>query len=251
MKRFALTGCLLLGLAAIPCTTPAAPVEVSPTLGLTPLKAVYHVKISGFGGGFGSGKGELELRGDSGGLTYRMTLAPTGLLAIFADTVEITARMRLEGGRVVPEEYMKRHRKNKDKDRRYAFDPGRSSVEVLQEGKTWFLEASDGTLDEASMQLQLILDAQRHNGPWRYTVMSNDKIKHYSLTETGNESIDSAFGRIETIKLQRVRLHAGEQSEIDYYYWLSPAHRYLPIRVEKLENGKTKRVLTAREIRFD
>ena len=250
LKRFALTGCacLLLGLAAAPCAVSVVQTEPFDTLELAPLKAVYNVRI----GNFGTGKGEMELRADGDGLSYRMVVAPTGLLAtMFGDAVEINARMRLEGGRVIAEEYTKEYRRNKSRNQHYRFDPNRSSVEMLEEGKTRFLEAPDGTLDEASMQLQLILDARRHDGPWLYAVASNDKIKRYRFAEIGTEHIDSAFGRVETVKIQRIRLRATGKSEIDYYYWLSPAHRYLPVRAEKLEDGKTERVLTVREISFD
>ena len=238
---------MLLVLVVTPCGTLVAQTDPFDTLGLAPLKAVYHLRI----GNFGTGKGELELRADGDGLAYRMNIAPTGLARLFGDTVEISARMHLAQGRVIAGEFIKKYRRNKDKNERYAFDRNRSSVEVLQEGRTWFLEAPGRVLDEASMQLQLILDARRHDGPWHYTVASNGKIKRYRLGEIGTEYIDSAFGRIETIKIQRTRLHDAGENEIDYYYWLSPAYRYLPVRAEKLENEKVERVLTARTISFD
>ena len=239
-------GCLLPCLAIVLCNTVTAQTDAFHASEPVSLEITYDLQA----GNFGTGKGRLKLHANDGRLSYELTIKPTGLARLFGDSLDVSARMRIEKERVLAEEYMEKHRKNETRRQHYRFEANRSTVKVLHEGKTYSLKVPEGALDEASMQIQLILDTQRHDGPWHYAVVSNGKIKHYRFTEVGSENIDSAFGRIRTIKIRRARLRNGKESDTDYHYWLSPTHRYLPIKAEKLENGKVKRTLTAQAIRF-
>lgn len=245
MKNPAANLCLLACLV-VACREVPAQGGASDSSGITPLEIIYSIRS----GTFASGKGKLNLSVDGNRLNYELTVVPTGLTNLFAGTAHATARMRLDEGRIISEEYIKKYRGNPDKEERYRFDTKKSSVEVLHKERVYTLETPREVFDEAAMQLQLTLDVQRHDGPWRYTVISNGRIRHYRFAEIGREHIDSAFGRIETVKVQRARSGDSGKNEADYYYWLSPAHRYLPVRIEKLSDGKVKRKLTARSIRF-
>lgn len=246
MKSFVFRLCLLACPVMLCCEAVARQDDAFDPPGLAPLEIVYDVRH----GTFASAKGTLKLDVDGNRLDYALTIVPTGLTSLFAGAVDVTARMRLDKERIVAEEYIKKYRGNPAREERYRFDTQKSSVEVLHKERMYTLETPHGAFDEASVQLQLILDVQQHGGPWYYTVTSNGKVKRYRFSEIGREPVDSAFGRIETIKIQRARLRDTGKEEIDYCYWLSPAHRYLPVRAEQLSDEKVKRKLTARSISF-
>ena len=210
-----------------------------------PFKATFDIRIAPLGAA--TAVAQLELNDDR--LLYTSTITPRGLISkLSGDTLHFTAQMRYENGRVIAEEYSKTHARNTKKDQRYRFETHGRSVEILKKGRVYFLEAPTGTLDEVSMQLQMILDAHAGNSPWHYTLVSNGKLKRYRLVEVGGEIITTALGNIETIRIERTRLRGGKNDTIDLRYWLSPTHHYLPIKVERLKDGKAKGTITIKAI---
>ncbi len=214
---------------------------------LTPFKVTYDIQFAGLNAG--EGIVQLELDGDR--LLYTSTVTPRGLFALlFGDTLQVSTRLRRESERIVAEEYTKKYARHSKKDQRYRFEAHGHSVEVLKKGRVYFLATPGGTLDEASMQLQLTRDARTRGGPWRYTAVSNGKLKRYRFTEVGIETVATTLGEIEAVRVERTRVRDGRDDEPDYRYWLSPAHHYLPIRVERLKDGQGERELVVKAIDF-
>lgn len=238
MSRRATRACARLVLCAAACSACGAE--------LADFKIDYDVRLSGIG----AGNGVVRLEVSDSRLLYVSTVTPRGLLStLFGDTLQIRARLRLEDGRLVAEEYVKEHARNPDRDQRYRFEAHGHAVEVLKKGRVSFLSIPSGTLDEASVQLQLTLDVAAGDGPWRYAVVSNGKLKHYRFTRAGAEKITTALGEIETLRVERARLRGGESDELDHRYWLSPAHGYLPVKVERIKDGRVKRTLNVTQLR--
>ena len=212
---------------------------------LAPFEVVYDVRLVGIG----AGESTVQLEIDDDHLLYTSTTVPRGILAVLFGSVQASARMRRENGVLIPEEYLTRHARNPNRDQRYVFDAHGRSVDVLKEGRTYLLPVERGTLDEASVQLQLMRDARGNDGPWSYPVVSNGKLKRYRFTATGVETITTALGEIETLRVERVRVRDDREDTTDHHYWLSPGHHYLPVRVERLKKGKVRRVITVKTIR--
>ena len=215
---------------------------------ITPFKVSYDIKLSGLD----AGKSIVEVSVDDNLVSYALSISPRGIVAmLFGDTIHINAHMRLEKGRLLAKEYIKKHQRKQSKDQHYRFDADGLSVETLHKEHIDFLDIPKGTLDEASAQLQLILDAQTHNAVWHHTVVADGKLKHYQFSRVGTERIVTTFGDIETIKIARAKVRDKQVSEIDHFYWLSPAHHYLPIRVDRIKKGKVKRTMIAKTIDFN
>ena len=238
-RRAATTGARLI-LCAVACSAAGVNAE------LVDFRIDYDVRLAGIGAG--NGVVRLEVNDDR--LLYVLTVTPRGLFStLFGDTLQIRSRLRSEDGHLVAEEYVKEHARNPEKDQRYRFEAHGRAVEVLKEGRVSFLSIPPGTLDEASVQLQLTLDVPAGDGPWHYTVVSNGKLKHYRFTRADAEKITTALGEIDTLRVERTRLHNGEDDELDHRYWLSPAHGYLPVKVERVEDGRVKRTMTVTRLR--
>ncbi len=212
---------------------------------LAPFEITYDIQLAGLG----AGKGTVQLKPNGNRLLYITTVTPRGLLStLFGDTLKIRTHIHLEEGRIVAEEYIKEYTRKADRKQRYRFEAHGRSVEILKKGRVYFLPVPAGTLDEASVQLQLSRDVAARDGPWHYAVVSNGKLRHYRFAETGVETITTTLGKIETVRVERTKVRDTGNHTIDHRYWLSPAHRHLPVKVERIEDGRVKRTMVATTI---
>ena len=236
----------------IATSTTAIPGTDAATAGLAPFEITYNIRFVGLG----VGESTVRLENSGNHLLYTTTVTPRGVLAaLFGDKLQINTRLRREdraqGTTLVAEEYTQKHARNPDKDQRYRFEAHGRSVEVLKEGRVYFLAIPPGTLDEAGVQLRMIDDVRRHDVSWDYPVVSNGKIKHYRFTEAGMETIATTLGEIKALKIERTRVRDGKSGEVDHRYWLSLAHGHLPVKVERLKGGKIQRVMTVKTIKLE
>ena len=245
MNNYTTTACrlvlLCLGLAA--CAAGASGGTSQPI----PFEIHYEVRVIGFG----KGESTVELEQHNDRWMYRFDVTPKGILALLpGDTVKIHARMRYEDRRLISEEYTQEHSRLTDKNLRYRFGADGHSVEVLKKGKMHFLHIPEGTLDEAAAQLQLTYDAARRDRPWERTVVAGGRLKRYRFQKAGTETIDTALGRINALRIERIRLRSSGTREMDHRYWLSPTHHYLPVRVERIKKDTVTRILTVKALRL-
>lgn len=108
------------------------------------------------------------------------------------------------------------------------FDRAEGRVEGLKRGKPWELEAPPGVLDRVVGPLQLMHDLAEGRDRLRYSIATRGKLRHYTLTQEGTETIDTALGRLQTVKVVRRREGGGETTTL----WCAPALDYLAVRVE-------------------
>lgn len=108
------------------------------------------------------------------------------------------------------------------------FDRAEDRVEGLKRGKPWALEAPPGVLDRVVGPLQLMHDLAEGRDQLHYSVAERGKLRRYSLTQEGTETLDTALGRLDTVKMVRRREGGGEVTTL----WCAPALNYLAVRVE-------------------
>ncbi len=101
-------------------------------------------------------------------------------------------------------------------------------VEGLKRGKPWALEAPSGVLDRVVGPLQLMHDLAEGRDETRYSIAERGRLRHYRLTREGTETLNTALGRLETVKVVRRREGGGETTTL----WCAPALDYLAVRVE-------------------
>jgi len=145
--------------------------------------------------------------------------------------VYITERSEAEihGRSFRPLEYQyDRYGKNTTRNIRVTFDWQNEVVFNTAEGHTWRMPLPSGTLDKLSYLLALMGDLSDGKRTMRYTIADGGRLKTYEMREAGTETLDTALGTLETLRIRRVR-HAdyGEAT-----LWCAPALGFLPVKLE-------------------
>lgn len=96
------------------------------------------------------------------------------------------------------------------------------------EGHTWRMPLPQGTLDKLSYLLALMGDLSAGKRRLRYTIADGGRLKTYDMREAGTETLETALGTFETLRIRRLR-------RADYgeaILWCAPALGYLPVKLE-------------------
>jgi hypothetical protein len=89
-----------------------------------------------------------------------------------------------------------------------------------------------GLLDQHSLTLALISDLQAGKGPtFRYQTIVKGKIEPYTFRIVENQSIETALGRLDTVKVERVRQTANGKSTL---IWFAKTKNFLPVKFQEL-----------------
>jgi hypothetical protein len=121
-----------------------------------------------------------------------------------------------------------RYGKNATRNVRVTFDWQNEAVFNTAQAHTWRMPLPPGTLDKLNYLLALMGDLVDGKRSMRYTIADGGRLKTYEMREAGSETLDTALGTLETLKMRRVR-HAdyGEAT-----LWCAPALGFLPVKLE-------------------
>ena len=87
-------------------------------------------------------------------------------------------------------------------------------------------------LGPVTYQLQLRRHLQYQALPVELQVLRRGRVKTYRFELLGEESIDTGLGRVDTVKVQRVR----ENSDRHTVFWLAPEWDYLIVKLAQRED---------------
>ena len=89
-----------------------------------------------------------------------------------------------------------------------------------------------GLLDQHSVTLALISDLQAGKGPvFKYQTIVKGKIETYTFRRAGEQTLDTALGRLDTVKIERVRQTANGKSTL---IWFAKDKNFLPVKFQEL-----------------
>lgn len=89
-------------------------------------------------------------------------------------------------------------------------------------------------------QLQLSRDLVTAQGKYCYQVLMRGKVKDYCFAATGEQVLNTALGKINTVQLRRIR----EDRERETLFWLAPQWDYLLVKLwQKEEDGETYEIV--------
>lgn len=105
----------------------------------------------------------------------------------------------------------------------------------VEEDESWTLTLSPQVFDPLSHQFamsqQLRSDqAIAYSDTYEYSVIDGDKIESHLYQLTGEETLQTPLGKLNTVKLERVR---GENSSRSTIIWLAPDWDFLVARIEQ------------------
>lgn len=112
---------------------------------------------------------------------------------------------------------------------RVAFDWNDGVVLNTAEGHTWRMKVAPGTLDKLNYLLALMRDLAAGKRSMQYSIADGGRLKRYELRADGTETLETALGTLETLKVVRLRRDGGARATL----WCAPALGYLPVKLER------------------
>jgi hypothetical protein len=109
---------------------------------------------------------------------------------------------------------------------------GRTSYLYKDHKKSVAVPYQPGLLDQHSVTLALISDLQAGKGPtFKYQTIVKGKIEPYTFRIVENQTIETALGRLDTVKVERVRQTANGKSTL---IWFAKTKNFLPVKFQEL-----------------
>ncbi len=191
----------------------------------------YAVKYEVNYNGIKVGEMTQQLTAGTNGRQTLQTVAYTTGLVSWLKSDKITERSiwRDANGALSPLSYTYRYSgNNKEAFERLDFDWQTGIVKSLRDGKVTELAVEAGTFDKHMYQLPLRRDLAKGLRQLRYPVADRGKLEQYEFEVLTEELVETdTLGRINCLKLKKGTT----------YIWVAPKFDYLPVKIEKDEDG--------------
>lgn len=205
-----------------------------------PFVATYAVTFRGLNGG----TLRMELRpGDKAGQYIFETRANPSALASFFISKNAVERSVLEAtadGLRPISWFADDGKSGHEDDGKLAFDWAAQRVTGESEGKPVSLPTEPGMQDRMSMQVAVMASLQQGKEPGEIAMLNDEHIRRYSYTRTGNATMDTAIGKVDTVIYESTRPNSNRLSRM----WHAPSLGYVPVRLEQVRKGKVETVMT-------
>ena len=120
-----------------------------------------------------------------------------------------------------------RYGKNATRSVRVTFDWNNGVALNTANGQTWRMSVPPETLDKFNYLLALMRDLADGQRSMQYTIADGGRLKVYDMREIGSETLETALGTLETVKIRRLR----HQDDREAILWSAPALGYLPVKL--------------------
>ncbi len=186
----------------------------------------------------------FEAKGDS----YRIIsdTQAVGLLALFQrQAVRVSSVGKLTAAGLQPLHFEGKRSESDPRRVRGEFDWQAGQLTIEHGGQTEKLPLPRGTQDRLSLMYQLMFLVPGKQQPMEIAMTNGRKLGHYQYTVQPGVEIDTALGRLTTLHV--VRQHKPDENGTEV--WLSPQHRFLPVKVLLDEDGtRYEQLITRIEI---
>ena len=197
-------------------------------------EATYDV----YKGSMRVGEMQISLRKNGDEVIYESTTVPVGLAAFFLGEQEFSdhAVLKLfdDNYRTIEFKHVMKG-SDKNRDEHYTFDWVKKQADVAYKDRKSILEIPPHTFDNFSMQLLLMRKPDNQNAENIYSVISKGRLKEYVYKLDGNESVDTKLGKLNANKYVRKK---NDDKKTTYLGWYAESLHYLPVKLDKIENGK-------------
>jgi hypothetical protein len=196
-----------------------------------PFQASYSVSVKGIT--LGNMDARLSYNGNT--YTYQKLTKANGLAAILSgDTLEERSKGSRQGDTLTPGSYIMHHQ-NKRKNRRDDVTfTSPTAANGSYDGNNYQLGIPAGTLDAALLELRLMDDVPA-NKPLHYQTVGKGKLHDYQFRKLGQETLQTAAGNYECIKLQQ----SSEDGKYQTTVWLAPALNYGIVQIRHKDDDET------------
>ena len=186
---------------------------------------------------------------ESSGNDYRIVsdTQAVGLLALFQrEPIRFISVGRVTPSGLQPLRFEGKRSDDDPRRVRGEFDWQASQLTIEHGGQIEKLPLPQGAQDRLSIMYQLMFLAQDKRQRMEIAMTNGRKLGHYQYSTQPGVEIDTPLGRLTTLHV--VRQH--KPNENDTEVWLSPQHRYLPVKVLLDEDGtRYEQIVTRLDIK--
>ncbi len=194
-------------------------------------QASYSVSIKGIT--LGNMDARLSYNGNT--YTYQKLTKANGLAAILSgDTLEERSTGNRQGDTLVPTSYIMHHQSKRKNRRDDVTFPNPTTAKGNYDGNSYQVTAASGVIDAAVLELRLMDDLPA-NKPLHYQTVGKGKLHDYQFRNMGKETLQTAAGTYECIKLQQ----ASEDGKYQTTVWLAPTLNYGIVQIRHKDDDET------------
>lgn len=163
--------------------------------------------------------------------------------SVLVASLNETSTFKVDGDTFLPQTYrFERSGLGKGKVVEQRFDWQAKQVVGSDRGDPISLPLNRGLLDKSTYQLALQHDVAAGETAMSYQVLDGDEIETYDFRVLGEEEVNTKAGRLDAIKVERVR--DPTQSKRETILWFAKDWGYLLVRLHQVENdGKQYEIM--------
>ena len=208
--------------------------------------AVYDVHKSNFR----VGEMHVSLKIINDEIIYTSTTNPIGIAAFILGDQQFYdfAKLKLINKRYRIVEF-KHEMKGSEKNRNehYFFDWKKNKATGLYKDREINLDISPYTFDSFSSQLLLMRKPKQGINEFIYSVVSKGRLKEYTYKLESNEKMETKIGALMAHKFVREK---QDKEKTKYIGWYAQELNYIPIKLDKIENGNTDISIRIKQINW-
>lgn len=159
----------------------------------------------------------------------------TGFVSLFRnDRMVERSLWSPAGGTLRPHEYrFRRTGSGRDERERVSFDWSSGTASAHHDGERRRVALEPGMTDKLSYQVLLRRDLARGREEMVYRVVEPEETEEYRFRVVGRERLDTALGRLETLKVERDHDSKNRRTT----FWSAPELDYLMVRIRQDDDG--------------
>lgn len=197
-------------------------------------EAIYDVQKKGLR----VGSMVVSLNKNGNKIIYKSVVNSVGIASLLADEKQLTDRAILE---LIDDSYRALEFTHtvvggaKDRNEHYSFDWEDNKVSIRYKDRISSLNIPFNTYDNFSVQLLLMREPDDNNIENTYSVISKGRLKNYVYKFESLEEIKTSLGKLNANKYVRKK---NNDKRTTYFGWYAENLHYIPVRLDKFENGK-------------
>ncbi len=227
---------------AVACLMSTQTLAQNSDLSLAPFEVVYEVGNNLIT----AGRAKLSLTRDGDEWIYSLKTSPTGIFKLTGKgkihEVSVLKVFRSSDDiQLQPRHYTFRQDKEARRSVDAWFNWTDNELTYRRRGKEVTEEFSDPILDRLSVTLSVMNELRKGFDQAQLQVFDNGRIKTMVFINEGEESLDTALGPMQTIRVRSQNLGGGSRHSIT---WFAPELDYVPVKIEQIKRDKLVARLT-------
>ena len=190
------------------------------------------------------------------GVTMKQSTRPAGLVALLRDDkIDVRSDMVVNNGQLLLVNYDYDYTgDDKDRDVRFKIKWEANHKQELvgkasgvYEGRDVDIVIDNPVWDPLSIQVPIMLDAQKNLPPHKHGLFMKGEFKHYLFENHGREKIAFNGAEFDAVKI------GGRETERDraMFVWMVPELHNIPVKIEQWKNGELKSTVLLESVSFE